>query len=121
MNILHKTLPSHMWHKQTREVDGATLDDYFTSDGNRYMFDTTLSSNDGWEQFDTDQDAWYFGVWVNNSKGMTVTYCEGDVMIKHGIPDMKKEYDDLCECYGKAPPFATAYDEDGTVTKYYSR
>lgn len=32
----------------------------------------------GWEQFDTDQDAWYFGMWVNAVKWLTLTYAEGD-------------------------------------------
>ena len=33
---------------------------------------------EGWEQFDTEQDAWYFGMWVNWAKLLTLTYCEGD-------------------------------------------
>lgn len=32
----------------------------------------------GWLQFDTDQDASYFGVWVNPAQRLTLTYCEGD-------------------------------------------
>ena len=34
--------------------------------------------SEGWEQYDTDQDAWYFGIWVNKSKLMTLSYAEGD-------------------------------------------
>lgn len=33
---------------------------------------------EGWEQFDTHQDAHYFGVWVNKLYLMTLSYCEGD-------------------------------------------
>src|SRR5438132_508470 len=33
---------------------------------------------EGWEQFDTDQDAHYFGVWVNRGRLQTLTYAEGD-------------------------------------------
>lgn len=33
---------------------------------------------EGWMQFDTGQDAEYFGVWVNPVKRLTLTYCEGD-------------------------------------------
>lgn len=32
----------------------------------------------GWEQFDTDQDAHYFGVWLNKGARLTLTYAEGD-------------------------------------------
>lgn len=32
----------------------------------------------GWQQFDTDQDAHYFGVWLNPRERVTLTYCEGD-------------------------------------------
>ena len=33
---------------------------------------------EGWMQYDTDQDAEYFGVWVNKGKLMTLSYTEGD-------------------------------------------
>lgn len=33
---------------------------------------------DGWEQYNTNQDASYFGVWINLLKRQTLTYCEGD-------------------------------------------
>tara|TARA_Y100000310_G_scaffold344999_1_gene461063 strand:- start:2812 stop:3198 length:387 start_codon:yes stop_codon:yes gene_type:complete len=107
--------------KGTRERDGSKLDDYFTMDGSRYEFDLRLKSKDGWEQFDTNQDAGYFGVWINRDARMTVTYAEGDLTIKYDIPDMEKEYKDMCDFYGKAPAWATTIDNDGTVTKYYSR
>lgn len=107
--------------KGTRERDGSKLDDYFTMDGSRYEFDLRLKSKDGWEQFDTNQDAGYFGVWINRDARMTVTYAEGDLTIKYDIPDMEKEYKDMCDFYGKAPAWATTIDNDGTVTKHYSR
>lgn len=37
---------------------------------------------EGWEQFDTDQDAAYFGVWVNSKQLVVLTYCEGDWSIE---------------------------------------
>lgn len=33
---------------------------------------------EGWQQFDTDQDAAYFGFWVNSSRRETLIYAEGD-------------------------------------------
>jgi len=128
MNPLHETVKdigsdyySLYAFNGTRERDGAKLDDYFTMDGCRYQFDRLLRSRDGWEQFDTDQDARYFGVWINRDARMTVTYAEGDLTIKYDIPDMEKEYKDMCDFYGKAPAWATTIDNDGTVTKHYSR
>ena len=38
----------------------------FIPEGDRYQFDFNLCSGArGWTQFDTDQDAWYFGIWVH--------------------------------------------------------
>lgn len=34
--------------------------------------------SEGWEQFDTSQDAAYFGVWMNKRLQQTLTYAEGD-------------------------------------------
>ncbi len=31
----------------------------------RYYYDERLSQADGWFQYDTSQDASYFGIWVN--------------------------------------------------------
>ena len=36
---------------------------------------------DGWKQYDTGEDASYFGVWVNEDKRLTLTYAEGDVTL----------------------------------------
>jgi len=41
----------------------------FEGDIDRYKFDFGLCSySKGWIQFDTDQDAWYFGVWIHKEK-----------------------------------------------------
>lgn len=45
----------------------------------RYIVDCADDfTSGGWEQFDTDQDAPYFGVWVNRRTLQVLTYCEGD-------------------------------------------
>ena len=33
---------------------------------------------EGWKQYDTNQDAEYYGVWVNAGQWMTLCYAEGD-------------------------------------------
>jgi len=37
---------------------------------------------DGWEPMDTDQDAWYFGVWTNDARRYIYTYAEGDISLE---------------------------------------
>jgi len=45
----------------------------------RYVIDAAEDfAAEGWEQFDTDQDAPYFGFWVNARRRETLTYAEGD-------------------------------------------
>lgn len=35
-----------------------------------------------WCQYDTDQDAWYFGVWCNGRTREVLTYAEGDLTLQ---------------------------------------
>ncbi len=44
---------------------------------NRYMVDFA-DDRRGWKQYDTDQDAHYFGVWVNPDLRFILSYTEGD-------------------------------------------
>lgn len=46
--------------------------------GSRYPFDEHLK---GWEQFDTPQDASYYGVWTSVDRRAVVSYAEGDVCL----------------------------------------
>lgn len=46
--------------------------------GSRYPFDAALK---GWEQFDTPQDASYYGIWTSTERMATVSYSEGDVYL----------------------------------------
>lgn len=46
----------------------------------RYLYDFKYcTSSKGWAQFDTRQDAPYYGNWVNPSKLETLEYAEGDI------------------------------------------
>ena len=84
----------------------------------RYRWDFNGESD--WEQFDTDQDAPYFGVWVNKKTLQTRTYCEGDLTIV-SCPDVEHfnaEIEDALKFY--RPGFvAKALDvETGQWTIY---
>ena len=49
----------------------------------RYLYDSGLcSSENGWAQVDTAQDASYFGTWANPTRLMIFSYCEGDTTLK---------------------------------------
>ena len=47
----------------------------------RYEWDQPEFFKQGWEQYDTSQDAWYFGVWVNKQTKQILTYAEGDIIL----------------------------------------
>ena len=100
-------------------------------DGNRYLFDfgpgfrafTGVEKKDGWAQYDTTQDAWYFGVWVNISHRIILTYAEGDVIINRFEDDAElgDELKRLEAFYGSPPPAAIVIDDDGARTDYYDK
>lgn len=74
---------------------------------------------EGWEQFDTDQDAAYFGVWVNRSRLQTLTYAEGDWTLVT-CPDWDHyaaEVGSAIEFYGEGF-IAKVLDDRGTKTTY---
>jgi hypothetical protein len=49
----------------------------------RYRYDFGLCSYaNGWAQFDTAQDASYFGTWANPTRLLIFSYCEGDTTLK---------------------------------------
>ena len=90
----------------------------------RYFFDVIVCSPErGWEQFDTDQDFAYYGVWVNRSAMQVVTYAEGDLHFFQASSreGFAGEILDLCEFHKKQPPAFIAYSEDGTKTEFYDR
>ena len=81
----------------------------------RWDFDDDFRT-EGWLQFDTDQDAWYFGVWVNPKTFRTFTYAEGDMTLVV-CPDAEHynaEIKHACEFYGQGFEFI-ACDMEGAA------
>jgi hypothetical protein len=80
-NIITMTWPEAE-HKKRRISwhSSATVDDYFTAgpERDRYAFDFEHVGRD-WYQWDTCQDAHYYGVWVNPALLEMITYAEGDI------------------------------------------
>ena len=82
-------------------------------EGNRYDFDFGLcSAANGWSQFDTDQDASYFGVWVHSIKMHIFTYAEGDAILVRceSAASFAAELNHMESFYGSPPPFAVVID-----------
>lgn len=93
----------------------------FEGDIVRFRFVFVLCSlAKGWIQFDTDQDAWYFGIRIHKQRKQIVTYAEGDVFIIDAptVESFNKEIKYMCEFYGKEAGIRTI-DGDGIYTKYY--
>jgi hypothetical protein len=87
----------------------------FFMERERYHYDEKLGA--GWYQYDTDQDAPYFGCWVNAELRQIVTWCEGDESRTTcpTVESFQAELDGMAECYGPAPSAARAIGADGSV------
>lgn len=63
---------------------GNRLEEYFKCNGERYAMDFQECHMRGdWYQFDTDQDASYYGHWCNPVLGLVLSYIEGDIYLIH--------------------------------------
>lgn len=102
---------------------GNKVTSHFKSGIDRYHFDfEQCTSKKGWQQYDTTQDAWYFGIWVNLKERKILTYAEGDIDLTECKDDahLQAELDVMAECYGPPPPAFTCLDlHAGTITKHY--
>lgn len=82
-----------------------------TISSERYAWDFTQCKL-GWLQYDTDQDAWYYGVWYHPGKRQTVSYTEGDIYLvtcdswESFVAEMKNKD----EFHGGPPPAIVAAD-----------
>lgn len=87
----------------------------------RYVVDFAEDfTAEGWLQFDTDQDAHYFGVWVNPTKMLTLSYAEGDwtLVICPSVTAYNAEIEDCCRFYGEGK-VATVIDMRERSTTVY--
>jgi hypothetical protein len=91
---------------------------------NRYKYDFELCPPPNWVQYDTWQDASYFGIWVNTKEHIVVTYAEGDMYIVE-CPTKETyhaELKNMAEAYGPTQnPAFTAIDDQGNITHYYDK
>ena len=102
---------------------GNAMWETFLEEGDRYRFDWLLhDEGEGWKQFDTDSDASYFGVWLNKSGKLVLSYAEGDLSVTQCDTDSayNREVAALCAFHAPAP-FAKALGEDGWTHYYQDR
>lgn len=67
----------------------------------RYYFDRKLLIDEDWYTVSLDQDADYFGVWVNDKKRQILTYCEGDVTLVESLNEFQhiREWREMMRFY----------------------
>ena len=77
---------------------------------NRYAFDFSDEAKNGWKQYDTSQDAWYYGVWYNPEKMQVLDYTEGDVYLCSTLSwgEWIEKMKAMDKFHGAAPPMAVA-------------
>ena len=78
-------------------------------------------NSEGWEQYDTDQDAPYFGVWVNRTKFLTLTYAEGDwtLVVCPDIEHYNAEIGDANDFYDEGRIALVIDADSGVATSYH--
>ena len=92
--------------------------------GDRYRYDFKVCTPaKGWQQYDTRQDASYFGVWVHAKRRATFTYCEGDttLVLCPTAESFAAELADMARFYGPPPPAWIGITHDGIRTNHYDK
>jgi hypothetical protein len=79
----------------------------------RYYYDFKALTPPAWQQYDTKEDAWYFGVWVNITARMVFSYAEGDrtLVVCPDDEHLRAEFKDMADFYGDPPPAFICFSE----------
>jgi hypothetical protein len=118
--LLRKLKAKHgVPHEHPR--DYGTIYSWRFIEGERYVYDQLTRALEGWSQFDTREDAHYFGLWVSKQDRALLQYAEGDLDLTVHRTDETWEIAmaSLRGRYPEVPPAARGYDLDGTVTEFY--
>jgi uncharacterized protein YcaQ len=72
----------------------------------RTYFDNKQKASGGWKQYETDKDAWHFGIWIYTARRQIVTFNRGDITRIYCASEesFRAEIDELDEKYGAAEP-----------------
>jgi|GEM_PF-2579028 len=105
--------------KEGRKIQRAFLDSYHNEE-ERYVIDFADNrAKEGWLQFDTRQDAPYYGVWVNPIKLQTLNYAEGDwsLVTCDGKENYNREIQSMIDFHDEGK-ICTVITENGSSTVY---
>jgi len=121
LNLLRRIKKAHQAGRIPFEltVTGCRID-RGSHQADRYYYDRTLLAQ-GWQQYDTEEDAWYFGIWINTEKLETFTYAEGDTshVIAPNVEAFRAELARLYQYHPQAPAFISIDPEAGVVTHHF--
>lgn len=120
-NLFHT--PSLQTTTPRRNERGNLILSSWASTG-RYVIDAAPDfKSEGWLQFDTEQDAGYFGVWVNKGKRLIMSYAEGDWSLVECADDAHFDAEIAAMCRFYEPGFVakTYAPEEGWVTHRQDR
>ena len=126
--------PAFSWSDDTKQITpradypGHLVTRGFVQDCDRYRFDRMLcmrTEAPQWRQYDTSQDAWYFGIWISVEHRAIFCYAEGDLTLTEfpTLEDLRAELARLEQVYGHPPPAWIVYDLDArpvTRTEVFS-
>lgn len=93
-------------------------------DRDRYWYDFgdgLPGERSDWRQYDTEQDAHYFGVWINLKTRQTFCYAEGDTTLVTCDDDagLALELKAMEEFHGSPPPTIRTISDDGQLTEHF--
>jgi len=101
---------------------GSKISQGFDPEGDRYLFDFRICTPaTGWHQYDTSQDASYFGMWYNLELLSTFSFVEGDLILEESptAEVFKTEMEAAAKYYGNPPPAFRVIDGTGHITHHY--
>ena len=90
--------PGAFLKERRTSTAGNPLEMLFVINGDRYAMDFRECGNrSDWYQYDTDQDAWYYGHWLNPVLRLMVAYVEGDIYVTTcaTVDDYRRELEAL--------------------------
>ncbi|MCW0504513.1 hypothetical protein [Aeromonas piscicola] len=121
LKLLHRVKKAHNTGRIPLEltVTGCRID-RGSHQADRYYYDRMLLAQ-GWQQYDTEEDAWYFGIWINTEKLETFTYAEGDtnLVTAPNVEAFRAELARLYQYHPQAPAFISIDPKAGVVTRHF--
>ena len=79
--------------KSESQKAGYLVEYFFTGYADRSRYAMDYQGPRGFYQWDTSQDAWYYGTWVNPQSLQILQYAEGDIsLVTCNSPEAYKKY-----------------------------